>query len=126
VSEVRHRLTQISYLLLPKVRLECICVWCVDAQSQALNKGLISIGLQTYLADINIVPDLTLSDYSQLLSNPSHARLAHCIRAGELATFKKLAQIRDGLAIECALDKAVKLAAVAAMKTGGDVTSVFE
>ncbi|KAK3291902.1 acyl transferase/acyl hydrolase/lysophospholipase [Chaetomium fimeti] len=68
---------------------------------------LLSVVSQKYSGDINILPEIALSDLPLMLKNPtSDFMLRNCL-TGERATWPKLSRIRDRLAIELALDQAV-------------------
>ncbi|KAL1838802.1 hypothetical protein VTJ49DRAFT_2195 [Mycothermus thermophilus] len=68
---------------------------------------LLSVISQKYSGDINILPEITLSDVPLMLKNPTVDFLRrHCL-IGERATWPKMSRIRHRLAIELALDKAV-------------------
>ncbi|KAH6847099.1 acyl transferase/acyl hydrolase/lysophospholipase [Chaetomium sp. MPI-CAGE-AT-0009] len=68
---------------------------------------LLSVVSQKYSGDINILPEIPLSDLPLMLKNPtSDFMLRNCL-TGERATWPKLSRIRDRLAIELALDEAV-------------------
>ncbi|KAJ8656106.1 hypothetical protein O0I10_008119 [Lichtheimia ornata] len=57
--------------------------------------------------NVTIAPDLSISDFNILFSNPTHASLAYWILNGERATWPLLSFIRTRCMIELALDKAV-------------------
>lgn len=99
-SELRHRVLQFAHVF--------------PAQGRAISKLI----TQPYFGDINIVPEVSIADFEQLLKNPSYERLLHCVRQGERATFLRVAQIRDNLAIERVLDEAVFAASVELGNTG--------
>lgn len=63
---------------------------------------------QKYVGDITIVPDVTLSDYPQLLVNPTAERLKACIQASEYSTWKLIPVIRGACEIEFTLDECVR------------------
>lgn len=66
-----------------------------------------SILSQKYSGDINILPEISLHDLPNLLSNPSTDFMLRMSLAGERATWPKLSRVRDRCAIELALDSAV-------------------
>jgi TAG lipase/steryl ester hydrolase/phospholipase A2/LPA acyltransferase len=66
-----------------------------------------SVLSQRYSGDINILPELALSDLPHILSNPTSEFMVRVCLLGERATWPKLSRIRDRCAIELALDRAV-------------------
>lgn len=66
-----------------------------------------SILSQKYSGDINILPETSMHDLPNLLSNPTIDFMNRMSLAGERATWPKLSRIRDRCAIELALDRAV-------------------
>lgn len=66
-----------------------------------------SILSQKYSGDINILPEMSMHDLPNLLSNPTVDFMLRMSLAGERATWPKLSRIRDRCAIELALDRAV-------------------
>lgn len=62
---------------------------------------------QKYTGHITITPEMAISDYFRLLSNPDPDFMKRACLAGERATWPKLHRIRDRVAIELALDDAV-------------------
>ncbi|KAL2019374.1 hypothetical protein VTK56DRAFT_9754 [Thermocarpiscus australiensis] len=62
---------------------------------------------QRYSGDITILPEISLQDFGNLLSNPTPDFMIRNCRAGERATWPRLSRIRDRLGIELALDQAV-------------------
>ncbi|KAL2114904.1 hypothetical protein VTJ04DRAFT_10567 [Mycothermus thermophilus] len=68
---------------------------------------ILSVMSQKYSGDINILPEIPLSDLPLMLKNPTVEFMQrHCL-IGERATWPKMSRIRHRLAIELALDKAV-------------------
>ncbi|KAK4100409.1 patatin-domain-containing protein [Parathielavia hyrcaniae] len=68
---------------------------------------LLSVMGQQYSGDINILPEITLSDIPLILKNPTPEFMLRNCLIGERATWPKVSRIRDRLAIELALDQAV-------------------
>ncbi|EAQ83092.1 hypothetical protein CHGG_10910 [Chaetomium globosum CBS 148.51] len=68
---------------------------------------LLSVVSQKYSGDINILPEIALSDLPYMLKNPTPDFMLRNCLIGERATWPKLSRIRDRLAIELALDQAV-------------------
>ncbi|KAK4142892.1 acyl transferase/acyl hydrolase/lysophospholipase [Dichotomopilus funicola] len=68
---------------------------------------LLSVMSQKYSGDINILPEIALSDIPLMLKNPTPSFMLRNCLVGERATWPKLSRIRDRLAIELALDQAV-------------------
>ncbi|KAI8098547.1 acyl transferase/acyl hydrolase/lysophospholipase [Halteromyces radiatus] len=87
-SEFRHRLYQLDQLQLLPYSL----------------RGLI---VQKMSGNVNIVPELALSDFNMLFSNPTHESLAYWILHGERSTWPLLSLIRTRCMIELALDEAI-------------------
>merc|ERR1712146_639810 len=106
-SELRHRLLQLAHFVPP---------------TRSVTKFL----TQEYLGDINILPNVATTDFEQLLKNPSHERLMHCVREGELATWRKVAQIKDSFVIEQTLDECVFRAAAELNRTPKDASGLSD
>ncbi|KAK3305403.1 acyl transferase/acyl hydrolase/lysophospholipase [Chaetomium strumarium] len=68
---------------------------------------LLSVLSQAYSGDITILPEIALHDLPLILKNPTPEFMLRNCLMGERATWPKLSRIRDRLAIELALDKAV-------------------
>jgi TAG lipase/steryl ester hydrolase/phospholipase A2/LPA acyltransferase len=68
---------------------------------------LLSVMSQKYSGDINILPEISLTDLPLMLKNPTPDFMLRNCLIGERATWPKLTRIRDRLAIELALDQAV-------------------
>jgi TAG lipase / steryl ester hydrolase / phospholipase A2 / LPA acyltransferase len=66
-----------------------------------------SILSQRYSGDINILPEISIQDLPKILKNPTSEFMLRSCLSGERATWPKLSRIRDRLAIELALDRAV-------------------
>ncbi|KAI7906812.1 acyl transferase/acyl hydrolase/lysophospholipase [Cokeromyces recurvatus] len=87
-SEFKHRLSQFDQLhLLPRV-FRCL----IEEKTSG---------------NVNILPDLALSDFNILFSNPSYQSLAYWILHGERSVWPLMAFIRTRCMIELALDRAV-------------------
>ncbi|CAO3599834.1 unnamed protein product [Absidia cylindrospora] len=87
-SEIRHRLHQLDQVhLLPNIF-----------------RGLIELKIS---GNVNIVPEISLSDFNILFSNPTHASLAYWILHGERSTWPLVSLIRTRCMIELALDEAI-------------------
>lgn len=67
-----------------------------------------SILSQKYFGDINIFPEIPYSNFPLVLKNPTTEFMLKACLSGERATWPKLARIRNHLAIELALDRAVQ------------------
>lgn len=63
---------------------------------------------QTYQGDINIVPQVSRVYYLRVLSNPTPDFMIEACEAGEKATWPKINRIRSRVAIERAIELAVK------------------
>ncbi|KAL1931435.1 hypothetical protein VTP01DRAFT_9577 [Rhizomucor pusillus] len=88
VSEFKYRLSQLDQLhLLPRI--------------------LKPVVEEKISGNVTIAPDLALSDFNTLFSNPTHEFLAYWILNGERSTWPLLAFIQTRCRIELALDKAV-------------------
>jgi TAG lipase/steryl ester hydrolase/phospholipase A2/LPA acyltransferase len=68
---------------------------------------ILSVMSQKYSGDINILPEISLTDLPLMLKNPTPDFMLRNCLIGERATWPKLTRIRDRLAIELALDQAV-------------------
>ncbi|CEP08151.1 hypothetical protein [Parasitella parasitica] len=85
-SEFKHRLYQMDQLhLLPHML-----------------RGVIE---EKMSGNVNVVPDLALSDFNILFSNPSYQSLAYWILHGERSVWPLIAFIRTRCMIELALDR---------------------
>lgn len=67
-----------------------------------------SILNQRYSGDITIFPSISYSHFPRVLRNPTPDYMEQCLLTGERATWSKLSRIRNHLAIELALDDAVR------------------
>jgi predicted acylesterase/phospholipase RssA len=65
---------------------------------------LLSILSQRYDGDVTIVPDIAISDWVTLLSNPDKQFIKRAILRGEKSTWPKLSIIRNQMSIEMKLD----------------------
>ncbi len=68
---------------------------------------LLAVVSQTYSGDINILPEIQMTDLPLMLKNPTPSFMLRNCLIGERATWPKLSRIRDRVAIELALDQAV-------------------
>ena len=64
---------------------------------------------QQYMGDINILPDPTLTNFMQIISNPSKESLAELLKHGERATWPQLDLIERNTIISKTLRKYLKL-----------------
>lgn len=69
---------------------------------------MISIMSQKYSGDINILPEISYTDFPNMLKNPTSDFMRNACLSGERATWPKLGRIRNHCAIELALDAAVQ------------------
>ena len=60
-------------------------------------------------AHVTVVPDVTLTDFSQLLRPPTKASLEHWILRGERAVWPAIAALRVRCAVEVELDRAYQM-----------------
>ena len=65
---------------------------------------LLSIIGQRYDGDVTIMPNISLSDWKSLLSNPDEKQIGEAIPRGERVTWPKLSMIRNNVLIEMKLD----------------------
>ncbi|PWY93517.1 patatin-domain-containing protein [Aspergillus sclerotioniger CBS 115572] len=68
----------------------------------------VSIVNQRYFGDINIYPEIQLSQVPVMLKNPTTEFMLNACLSGERATWPKLGRIRNHCAIELALDSAIQ------------------
>ncbi|ORY94515.1 acyl transferase/acyl hydrolase/lysophospholipase [Syncephalastrum racemosum] len=87
-SEFKHRLYQLD-------------------QVRMLPRALRPVIEEKITGNVTIIPDLSVSDFKILFSNPTHSALAYWILQGERSTWPLLSFIRTRCKIELALDKAV-------------------
>ncbi|ORZ07582.1 acyl transferase/acyl hydrolase/lysophospholipase [Absidia repens] len=106
-SEIRHRLYQLDqFHLLPRIF-----------------RGLIELKMT---GNVNIVPELSLSDFNVLFSNPTHASLAYWILHGERSAWPLVSLIRTRCMIELALDESIiRLKSMNVQKAPIVVTSMY-
>lgn len=71
-------------------------------------KMLHSIFSQTYTGDITILPDTAWTRYVEILANPDQEFMRKAMRSGEEATWPKIDRIKNTVAVELALDRAIK------------------
>jgi TAG lipase/steryl ester hydrolase/phospholipase A2/LPA acyltransferase len=75
---------------------------------QNVSKKTASILDQKYSGDINIFPQIPYSHFPRILQNPTSEFILETCLSGERATWPKISRIRNHLAIELALDSAVR------------------
>ncbi|KAK5676595.1 Lipase 5 [Elasticomyces elasticus] len=63
---------------------------------------------QRYVGDITIMPEISYAQFPNILSNPTEQFMVQALSNGERATWPKLSRIRNHLAVELQLDKAVR------------------
>jgi TAG lipase / steryl ester hydrolase / phospholipase A2 / LPA acyltransferase len=69
----------------------------------------VSILTQKYTGDINILPEILPSDYLHMMSNPTPEFMIDATNSGERATWPKMSRIRNSVAIELALLRAINV-----------------
>jgi TAG lipase / steryl ester hydrolase / phospholipase A2 / LPA acyltransferase len=69
----------------------------------------VTILTQKYTGDINILPDIAPSDYLHMMSNPTPEFMFGASISGERATWPKISRIRNSVAIELALLRAINV-----------------
>lgn len=69
----------------------------------------ISVLTQKYTGDINILPEIAPSDYLHMMSNPTPQFMIEATNSGERATWPKISRIRNSVAIELALLRAINV-----------------
>lgn len=67
----------------------------------------VSVLTQKYTGDINILPEIAPSEYLHMMSNPSPQFMIEATKSGERATWPKMSRIRNSVAIELALLRAI-------------------
>ena len=67
-------------------------------------RGLLS---QRYSGDINIFPAISYADFPRVLSNPTTEYMLGCLLTGQRATWPRMSQIQNHVAIELALDSLI-------------------
>ncbi|CUM64696.1 uncharacterized protein PRCAT00002305001 [Priceomyces carsonii] len=80
----------------------------MDIYKNFSNK-MISILSQSYSGNITILPDVKISDFKNILENPTPEFLVDFIIRGERASWPKITVIRNHCGVEFALDKAISL-----------------
>lgn len=63
-----------------------------------------NLSTQVYTADITLVPKLTWHDYTQLMRNPTEARLKSCVSVARQYTFRQVSRLFSHCEIEFELD----------------------
>lgn len=71
-------------------------------------KMLHSVITQRYDGDINVLPEISWVGVSKILANPTHEFMKRATRYGEQATWPRLDRIRNTVAIELSLERAVR------------------
>jgi TAG lipase / steryl ester hydrolase / phospholipase A2 / LPA acyltransferase len=69
----------------------------------------ISVLTQKYTGDINILPEIAPSEYLHMMSNPTPEFMLGATMSGERATWPKMSRIRNSVAIELALLRAINV-----------------
>ncbi|KAF7502228.1 hypothetical protein GJ744_006426 [Endocarpon pusillum] len=69
----------------------------------------ISVLTQKYTGDINILPEIAPSDYLHMMSNPTPESMIEATASGERATWPKISRIKNSVAIELALLRAINV-----------------
>lgn len=69
----------------------------------------VSVLTQKYTGDINILPEIAPSDYLHMMSNPSPDFMVDAMISGERATWPRMPRIRNSVAIEMALLRAINV-----------------
>jgi TAG lipase/steryl ester hydrolase/phospholipase A2/LPA acyltransferase len=67
-----------------------------------------SILNQRYSGDITIFPAISFAHFPKVLSNPTTEYMQQCMLTGERATWPKLSRVQNHVAIELALDDAIR------------------
>ena len=65
---------------------------------------------QRYSGDITIFPSISYAHFPKVLSNPTSEYMVQCMLTGERATWPKLSRVQNHVAIELALDEAIRQA----------------
>ena len=68
-----------------------------------------SVFSQQYTGDINIFPEIEKREYISMLANPTPEFMRHSTAIGEKATWPKMCQIKNSVAIEAALIRAINV-----------------
>jgi TAG lipase / steryl ester hydrolase / phospholipase A2 / LPA acyltransferase len=63
---------------------------------------------QRYSGDITILPSISYAQFPKVLSNPTTEYMLQSMLTGERATWPKLSRVQNHLAIELALDEAIR------------------
>jgi actin-related protein len=63
---------------------------------------------QQYMGDINILPDATVDNFMQIISNPSKQSLTELFKHGERATWPQIDQIKRNTLISKTLQHYLK------------------
>ena len=89
------------------VRMTQLCTYWESSSVTALRQ-IASIISQKYTGDITIIPDLTLDDYTRLLSNPQKDWMLDARKRSEKKTWQQLSHIKHRCAIELTLDRCLR------------------
>jgi TAG lipase/steryl ester hydrolase/phospholipase A2/LPA acyltransferase len=73
---------------------------------RALTRG-VSMFNQQYTGDVNILPEIEPTDYMFMMANPTPEFMLRSTRIGERATWPKMCRIKNSVAIEKALIRAI-------------------
>ena len=88
-SEISHRFNQLNELgLIPDVIVR-----------------LLNFLKAPYIGDVQVTPSIFCSDIRYVISNPTKEFAEYCSRKGELATWKRLSQIKMRCLVEFTLDQ---------------------
>lgn len=82
----------------------------VMKQAGVLEKAtssLLNVMAQEYIGNITVLPSIELTDFANLLRNPTPAVLSAAMQRGRTATWPKLSIARNHCAIELKLDEAI-------------------
>jgi len=71
--------------------------------------SLNSLFTQKYTGDVTMVPDIPISDYFRILSNPSLAYIQQCSDLSERATYKHVSRLQGLCATEFTIDQCLIL-----------------
>lgn len=87
----------------------------IHRAQQATNLGIpeaymrwASLFSQQYTGDINIYPKIQWEEYTYMLANPALNFMGRALRDGERATWSKMYRIKNSVAIELALLRAIR------------------
>lgn len=69
----------------------------------------VSVLTQKYTGDINILPEIAPSEYLHMMSNPTPEFMIEASMSGERATWPKMSRIKNSVAMELALLRAINV-----------------